>query len=30
MHIEESRREADRDGLIMPVHLDAWEDDWKR
>ena len=32
MHIEESRRDrkTNKDGLIMPMHLDTWDDDWKR
>ena len=32
MHIEESRRSrlAKGDGLIMPMNLDTWDDDWKR
>jgi hypothetical protein len=31
MHIEESRRNRGRDGgLVMPMHLDTLDDDWKR
>ena len=32
MHMEERRRAGDRedDGLVMPMELDTWEDDWKR
>lgn len=31
MHLEERRREKRRNGgLIVPMDLDVWEDDWKR
>jgi hypothetical protein len=31
MHREERRRSENRkDGLIAPMHLDHWDDDWKR
>lgn len=32
MHTEERRRAGDREdnGLVVPMELDTWEDDWKR
>lgn len=30
VHAEERRRDKGRGGLVMPMHLDTWDDDWKR